>query len=152
MGPTMRKLLAVLALCALPGCLIPFDSVKIPASAPAVSVNDPDGIIPKVKDALKNNSKDDVLRAYKIIDGFTLYVKNYNDLPTTTDKLFAKFGEVEDGYGYKTSVSSLNSIIETDLKSLGLDDPKPLAEAKSKIIERFTLYSLGLEQAYASKK
>lgn len=159
----MRKLISILLICVFlsSGCILKQEQLKLPnfnlpTKNVVVNVNDPRGLIPKIKDSLKNATKDDCIFLYKVYAGASEYVKNASGLKNTSD-VFPPNGIMKtvavDYQWVSGKEKDFTDLVEADYIAQDLKKPQELtATIREKLVSSFAVYAEGCRQAAEGKK
>ena len=133
----------LLGACSICGCLFPSASNE---SGPPTPPEDAKVIA--IADSLSDASKEDCIKIYGIFTAFSQYVKDGHKGVDNTKQMLDLWKNSLDNLGWdKEKYSKFTDAVEVELKSRGLEDPKPMSEAKSTVVEAFELIANGCKHA-----
>lgn len=146
----------------LSGCAFELKDLKLPDSLKnnqtqnKTVIEDPTGIIPKIKQSLSSATKEDCIFLYKVYSGASEYVKNASGLKNTSD-VFPPTGIMKsvaaDYQWVSGKEKAFTDAVEADYISKDLKKPQELtATLREKLVSSFALYAEGCRQAAESKK
>lgn len=139
-------MIILLGACSVSGCLFPSapnDDDPTPAPPPT-----PETKVIAIADSLSGAKKEDCVKMYGIFTAFSQYVKDGHKGVNNTKQMFDLWKNTLDNLGWdKEKYSKFTDAVEAELKSRGLEDPKPMSEVKSSVVEAFELIANGCKHA-----
>jgi hypothetical protein len=154
-GLCIKKILYVAVLsvtCFASGCLLPpaSDSGPTPTPAPPTPTPTPpeDAKIVAIANSLSDARKEDCVKMYGVFTAFSKYVENGHKGIETTKQMLDVWKETLNNLGWNNEqYPKFTDAVESELKSRGLEDPKPMSEAKTSVVEAFELIAAGCKHA-----
>lgn len=159
----MRKIITIALISTFLscGCILKQEQLKLPnfnlpTKNVAVKVDDLRGLIPKIKESLKDASKADCLFLYKVYSGASEHVKNATGLKNTSD-IFPPTGIMKtvatDYQWVSGKEKAFTDLVEADYIAQDLKKPQELtATIREKLVSSFAVYAEGCRQAAEGKK
>jgi len=139
-----QKILCVIVLLTTCGCLYPSAS----NSEPSEPTPAPDSKVLAIADSLSDAEKEDCVKMYGVFTAFSRYVEDGHRGIDNTKQMLDLWKKTLDNLGWdKEKYLKFTDAVEAELKSRGLEDSKPMSEAKSTVVEAFELIASGCKHA-----
>ena len=150
-GLCVKKILCVVVLstvCFTSGCLLPSDPGPTPTPAPPIPTPPEDTKIVAIANSLSDANREDCVKMYGMFTAFSKYVKNGHKGIETTKQMLDVWKEALNNFGWDNEqYPKFTDAVESELKNSGLEDPKPMSEAKTSVVEAFELIAAGCKHA-----
>lgn len=158
----LRKIvLLTVIMSALTGCILKPNQVHVSVPnfrpAPAVKVEDPNGIIPKLVTALKNANKEDCEKLYMFYSGIRGYLEHTKKIVNTTELNPPKgvIVVIRNDYEWpKGKLPEVTALIHSELALVGIDTPQDMSvgtDVRKRLIISLKAIEEGFRQALSAK-